>query len=218
MRSDTNLSRCRSVSSPDKPKRLCSVDSCGRQSRARGLCGAHFQRLNLKGDVQADVPLRKQAEDGAPLAFALWAVANATPSECVKWPFANTNGYGSFRGVAAHRFVCEQKHGPPPTPDHQAAHNCGKGREGCINPHHLRWATRSENSADKWLHGTMPFGEWHMHARLTEADVLYARREHTAGRATKRALANKFGVAWQTIDYAIRGVNWGWLSDDGSVS
>lgn len=46
------------------------------------------------------------------------------------------------------RHMCKLKNGDPPTPDHEAAHSCGNGKHGCINPNHLRWATDAENMAD----------------------------------------------------------------------
>lgn len=65
-------------------------------------------------------------------------------------------GYGLIRidGVMCrvHRLVCIRRHGPPPTDDLEAAHSCGNA--GCVNPRHIRWATRFENAADKKLHGT----------------------------------------------------------------
>lgn len=45
----------------------CSVDGCDRVSgRTKGLCPAHYTRLQRHGDVQADKPLQKRA--GAPSA------------------------------------------------------------------------------------------------------------------------------------------------------
>jgi hypothetical protein len=68
---------------------------------------------------------------------------------CLIWPFATFNGYGTFledgKKRFAHRVICGLKNGPPPTPKHQAAHSCNRGRFGCVNPHHLRWKTQSEN-------------------------------------------------------------------------
>lgn len=68
---------------------------------------------------------------------------------CLIWPFATFNGYGTFvedgKKRFAHRVICDLKNGPPPTPKHQAAHSCNRGRFGCVNPHHLRWKTQSEN-------------------------------------------------------------------------
>jgi hypothetical protein len=73
--------------------------------------------------------------------------------ECLIYPFKRyTNGYGGtwVDGIEtyAHRHMCKTKHGEPPTPEHEAAHRCGNGKRGCINPNHLRWATHAENMAD----------------------------------------------------------------------
>jgi hypothetical protein len=48
------------------------------------------------------------------------------------------------------RLVCEETHGSPPTPKHEAAHATPIGCVGrsCISPEHLRWATSTENKRD----------------------------------------------------------------------
>jgi hypothetical protein len=48
------------------------------------------------------------------------------------------------------RIICEEAHGPPPSPKHNALHNTADGRVGapCVNPDHLRWGTQKENMAD----------------------------------------------------------------------
>src|SRR6185312_1870651 len=59
---------------------------------------------------------------------------------CMPWPFSKDGRVGrgglTYRGKSywAHRLMCELAHGAPPTPKHQAAHNCGKGHYGCVNP------------------------------------------------------------------------------------
>ena len=47
------------------------------------------------------------------------------------------------------RLICEEAHGPPPTPKHQAAHKKPCREILCISPYHVRWATQSENELDK---------------------------------------------------------------------
>jgi hypothetical protein len=76
---------------------------------------------------------------------------------CLIWPFGrNTHGYGLLtrKGLAnsAHRYICELANGPPPTPQHQAAHSCGRGHDGCVNPRHLSWKTVSENQLERAPH------------------------------------------------------------------
>lgn len=66
---------------------------------------------------------------------------------CLIWPFVSKlHGYGQFgylgKNYYAHRFMCELAHGPAPSPLHEAAHSCGRGHEGCVNPQHLSWKTK----------------------------------------------------------------------------
>jgi len=46
----------------------CSVGGCAKPVRGggRGLCGAHYERLRLTGDVRADIPVRALAPPRAP--------------------------------------------------------------------------------------------------------------------------------------------------------
>jgi len=119
-------------------------------------------------------------------------------ADCVEWPYSKTRGYGQIelngRHFRAHRLICERAHGPCPTGKHHAAHSCGN--KVCVNPSHLRWATRKENEADKIAHGRVPRWEKNGHAKLTSADVLYIRRQ--VGRKQKD-LATEFRVSEATI-------------------
>src|SRR5690606_12175061 len=87
-----------------------------------------------------------------------WLVAHAgwlDHARCLKWPFGRSGhgyaGQATVDGVreAAYRHMCRLAHGNSPSSEHQAAHSCGKGHEGCINPNHLRWATPAENQSDR---------------------------------------------------------------------
>ena len=51
----------------------------------------------------------------------------------------------------AHVQACEWAHGPKPTALHEVAHSCRN--RVCVNPRHLRWATRQENADDRMRHG-----------------------------------------------------------------
>ena len=79
--------------------------------------------------------------------------------ECYKWLGALANGRPQvgiklgkrqYKGVYVARIMCEEAHGPPPSPKHDAAHDTPNGCIGalCVNGEHLRWATRSENMWD----------------------------------------------------------------------
>jgi len=92
--------------------------------------------------------------------------------DCIVWPFArNKTGYGNiwFNGkyTVASRVMCEKVHGLPPDEGMDAAHSCGNGVRGCMNPKHLSWKTRADNEKDKDIHGTRRRGEDCNFSRLT---------------------------------------------------
>lgn len=132
----------------------CAVAGCSSDVRANGLCTGHLHRLYRHGD-----PLKGRVANGRPQQYLDETVLGFTSDECLIWPFARDgHGYARIkrdgRPQIVCRIVCETRNGPPPTPDHQAAHICGKGKAGCVNPKHLAWKTQSENEADKFIHGT----------------------------------------------------------------
>lgn len=119
---------------------------------------------------------------------------------CIPWPFAYFDtGYACFnvdgKVVRAHRYVCRWTRGAPSSPKHDAAHSCGN--RACVNPAHLRWATKKENEADKLAQGRPhgPRGTVHGMARLTPDEV----RSIRAARGPQTAIAAKYGVCQQTI-------------------
>lgn len=121
---------------------------------------------------------------------------------CLIWPLSrNPNGYGQlgFEGKSywAHRMMCELVNGPPPTPDHDAAHSCGRGHDACIHPKHLSWKTRSENLLDCRVHGTQARQFHGAKGRLTDAHVNQIRS--LRGKETQAKIAERFGVSTSTI-------------------
>jgi len=136
--------------------KFCIVEGCEKQRQVRlGYCGAHYYRFKTHGD-----PLGggKGSSPGAPLKW-INDNANYLGKNCIAWPFhLNWNGYGSVKHNSkkrvASRVMCEVAHGLPEHEGLDAAHSCGNGASGCMNPNHLSWKTRTENCADKKLHGT----------------------------------------------------------------
>jgi hypothetical protein len=113
-------------------------------------------------------------------------------AECLFSPFKSTQqGYvgtvfsGEF--VYLHRWMCQERHGPPPSPKHQASHSCGRGADGCVNPAHLSWKTPSENQADRKTVGTPFTGR----RRKLAPHMI---EEICAGNSPPQLLAKKFGV------------------------
>ena len=202
------------LSGGDKRQRhgpICSLDGCGKAVHARGWCSAHYERWLEHGD-----PLGGGSSWGAPKAFLEASLVNDDGGRCIIWPYGrNSNGYGQItlngKKLLAPRIVCERIHGPAPSPKHQAAHSCGNGHLGCINPKHLRWATPQENQMDRVDHGTHNRGERQGQAKLTEDDVhqILALR----GTMTQRATAEMFEVSQSAVSAIYSGRNWAWLSD-----
>lgn len=145
--------------------------------------------------------------------------------DCLPWPFCvekkSGRGLLGVNGVSwwAHRLMCKLAHGEPPTPKHKAAHDCGKGHEGCVNPKHLQWKTQKENLADCVIHGTQGRHSYGPVGKLTLDQVQKIRElepTHTMGQ-----MAAMFNVAEGTINDIWRGRTWvrphkviGWSSKD----
>lgn len=187
----------------------CLIPGCDGREHARGWCNRHYRRWLAHGDPNTVVQLKN--------VHMPWLLEIAVPyagNDCLIWPFTRDGeGYGSVkyggRSHKAGRVVCEKAHGAPPTRRHEAAHSCGNGHLGCVNPRHIRWATAKENQRDKVAHGTSNRGERHNHVKLSEADVRTIRA--LARTLKQQEIADRFGVHQATISYLLSGRNWGWL-------
>jgi hypothetical protein len=138
-----------------------------------------------------------------------------TGNECLTWPFGKNNkGYGKIwvdgKKAIVSRYVCELAHGAPPTPEHEAAHCCGKGHEACISPIHLVWKTPVDNQADRVVHDTHRRGERYANAKLTEAEVRLILS--LKGAEPQCKLAERFGISRQLVGLIHAGRRWAWLS------
>lgn len=147
---------------------------------------------------------------GAAVAF-LRANLNYDGEGCLTWPFTRLpSGYGHMGWLGnhhyAHRLMCEFVNGPPPTPEHEAAHSCGRGKFGCVDPRHLSWKTISENSLDCREHGTQARCRNGNRGHLTETDVQEIRA--LEGYLTQAEVAEMFGVSQPTIRDIYTGRSW----------
>lgn len=181
-------------------KRLCGVSDCLKKHVAKGFCHDHYYAWKTYGDPLA----RVRAPKGAAADFLRQAMKH-DGRECLVWPYANSHGYAvaviDGQEVRGTRWICEQAHGVPPTPDHEAAHNCGNER--CVSPRHLRWATHKENMADKKAHGTQPFGKQCGGAKLSDAEADFIRA--SAGKINQYDLAAQFGITQAHVSNIQRG-------------
>ena len=112
-----------------------------------------------------------------------------------------------------HRIVAITFIGPPPSEDHEVAHNDG------IKPHchwgNLRWATHVENERDKVAHGKTNRGGRNGMAKLTDEQVaiIIARsttlQRSSGGKKFKKGelpkLANEYGVTASAVYQIVSG-------------
>lgn len=194
-------------------QRICSVDGCGNPHKARGWCKAHHARWKRHGDPQGKGYFTPRGE---PLAFLHKSLETATPDECILWPYTKVGlGYGRVHVEGAmqlaHRVVCEIAHGAPPSSAHHAAHLCGS--HGCINKHHLRWLTKSQNEADKVAHGLSNRGERAPTAKLNRDQVRAIRMAYDAGQESTADIGTQFGVSQNTVSQIGLRNKWKWLPE-----
>lgn len=143
-----------------------------------------------------------------------WLVRHAThkSDDCLFWPFYRNGLHGypylgcKGRVRRAHRVMCELAHGPAPTPQHQAAHSCGNGKNGCVNPRHVAWKTASENMLDKRKHGTVAKNYWGRRGKITFEDA--ERIRSLAGSMTQVELGEMFGLGETSIRHILSGKLW----------
>jgi hypothetical protein len=196
--------------------KACSVEGCnGNTDKSkggrRGFCRSHYGFLKRNGDPLARK--RAMSPHGEPMRFLKEVVAPYSGDDCLSWPYATLRGYGQIRIDGrleyTHRVVCAMVNGEPASPDLIAAHSCGNGRYGCVNPKHLRWATSKENGEDAVAHGSTPRGEKNRFAKLTEGEVLEIRS--LRGKATHNEIAAHYGICASNVSIIQTGKSWTYL-------
>jgi hypothetical protein len=90
--------------------------------------------------------LERHADKWEPIAYGCWVWTGAVAGGGGR-PMV---GIGGNRTQVVARLLCEEFYGPAPPGKPLALHNTTNGCIGglCVNPAHLRWGSRSENSFD----------------------------------------------------------------------
>jgi hypothetical protein len=140
-------------------------------------------------------------------------MASVETDECILWDGGSfASGYPRVKidgkNRRGNRVVCTEHHGAPPSDDSEAAHSCGV--PACINPRHLRWATREENQADRLIHGTHNHGERNPNSKLTSDDVADLRSLYGEGGVSTRALGRRYGISHTQVRDILHGRSWSW--------
>jgi hypothetical protein len=194
-----------------KPARICSVEGCGKPVFGHGWCNAHYSRWRRHGD-----PSCGSTAPGEAQRFYREVVLTYDGIDCLIWPYGKAGlGYGIIHDESGanryvHRLVCEELHGLAPTSEHEAAHSCGRGHQGCVAKRHLSWKTSAGNKADQLIHGTRIRGTSQWNSKLTESDI----REIRALRGVQhqKHTAVRFNVTKSQISRIQKRQAWGWVA------
>lgn len=171
----------------------CSVDGCGNQTRANGMCNKHNLRVRYHGTPDDN------AHTHAPLHIRFFRKVNKTET-CWLWTGnKRPNGYGSIqeggkgsRTISAHRLSYQMHKGE--IPDGMVVmHSCDNSV--CVNPQHLSLGTYKENTHDMITKGrkriVAPKGIGNGKAKLNDSLVGYIRQsdKNTASIARELSLS-----------------------------
>lgn len=193
----------------------CVVDDCENPVliKQRGLCRLHYLRFLRHGDSLSGAP-RRLTKKGEPLKWMQEHIGYRG-DDCLIFPYGrHSAGYGALvedgKRMLAHRWVCEKVYGHPPEGKEEAAHSCGNGHLGCVNPKHLRWATFYENVQDREAHGRTPKGEDCVNAVLTgsEVETIFSLKQ----RGDYQSVSERFRVSEGAVADIWAGRSWSWLT------
>jgi hypothetical protein len=122
----------------------------------------------------------------------------------------NWDGYGQYakNGVMhrAHRYIWEITKNKM-IGNKIVMHICDT--PNCVNPDHLVLGTHADNVADKIKKNRQAKGEKCPISILTESQVIEIRKKYKYRVCTYKMLADEYGVCKDTIQKAVRKINWG---------
>ena len=157
-----------------------------------------------------DIPKQKPGVKTPPF----WDRVEKSENGCWIWTGDyGIRGYGTVNcdGTTkmAHRHAWEITTGEL-LGDRIIRHNCDNSK--CVRPDHLIPGTQAENIADKVARDRQAKGEGVGSSVLTERQVVEARKRYKFRKCTYAMLAEEMGVTKDTMQKAIRGINWGHIN------
>jgi len=190
--------------------KLCSISGCNKPKKptSKLYCAMHYQRKRTGKDMRPEPFIFLKRET-----LNYFNSIQGGSSDCIIWPFyRNSHGYGEFSNPAyksrvVSRNICIKFHGSPKDESYEAAHSCGRGGQGCVNPDHLSWKSHKSNHEDRIGHGTNLAGSTNPMSKLTEQNVLDMRRMRRAG-CTYQYIADAFNISLMTSYNACIGKTW----------
>ena len=193
---------------------ICCIKGCEKPvaSKNTSVCHMHYTRWRRHGDPLC---VRPMAPRGSHPKW-LFDVLKIDSDECIFWPFpwhpnARPSARIDGRYQVCSRWICKQVHGAPPTPKHEAAHSCGNGHLGCLNPKLLRWATRTENQIERCKHGRANF-------RKHSEQIAYEIKKRLADNEKQISISRSLNVPYSLVNAIANEYSWAWLKlrNDGA--
>ncbi len=185
-----------------QPRKVCSVEGCGKAFWARGYCGTHYQKFR----TSAHFTLAWNVGTPAERFHRSYQIDPETG--CWNWTeYCHPKGYGIFpmpprnRQIKAHRFSYELHVGPIPAGLH-ACHRCDNRR--CCNPDHIFLGTARDNARDMVEKGRQAVHTRKMTwAKVTQFRVLFARGKHSCS-----LLSGIYGIDAEQGRKILKGEAW----------
>jgi hypothetical protein len=191
--------------------KMCSVETCDRASRARGLCDAHYRRVH-RGQLPAEIPIRRVTQGMTVAERLVFYTDRRGKHDCWPWRCGrDKDGYGAISVNGHHRrahvIAWELASGQVCPKGMCVMHSCDN--PPCVNPAHLRLGTNGENVADMVAKGRAfrQRGSKHGNSKLTEEQVKWIRRLYKRG-STTREIAEIFSVTQSNIWYIVLRKTW----------
>ena len=167
-----------------------------------------FHRYRTQQGIPFDAPVKSTNNWGHFL-----DLIGRNSDDCILWERSvTTDGYPQItrngKRYTATRLSLIIFSGHEPA-DLQAAHSCNVRR--CVNPRHLRWATRLENQVDRIAHGTTRRGEQMHSATITATQAAQIKRLLADGGMKQKDVAVLIGCTEHVVSAIARNVKWRWV-------
>jgi len=181
--------------------RICTTPGCDREWIAREMCLMHYKRWRTR------TPESDRERPTLEERFNSFFVVKGA-DECWEWTGKLANGYGHFR-LGGH-MVTASVHSLEIATGSKAnglfaCHTCDN--PPCVNPAHLYWGTKKDNSRDSRERNRVPRGSAKTGAILDESSVLVIRERYSRGDSVVD-MATEYGVNKGTISHVALGKSW----------